>query len=55
MVLKLQLCFTEKDREIAEEVKKHSCKAGFIKDVLTEYIRNAKKPENKEELFLGGI
>jgi flagellar basal body-associated protein FliL len=55
MVLKLQLCFTERDKEIAEEVKRHSCKSGFIKDVLLEYIRDKKKPENKEDLFLGGI
>jgi hypothetical protein len=38
----VRVTFTEKERWLYEIVCSHSCKSGFIKDVLKEHLENQK-------------
>jgi len=55
VILKFQLCFTDrtdKERKIAEEIMAHSCKSGFVKDIIWQYIQNTQKQERYDDALI---
>mgnify|MGYP000846730031 CR=1 FL=1 len=52
VILKFQMCFTDrtdKEKKIAEEIKAHSCKSGFVKDVIWQHIQDKQKQERYDD------
>lgn len=43
--MSMQLCFKDDELWIYEAVKRHSCKSGYIKDVLARDIRQQPAPQ----------
>ena len=45
----IYLSFKESEKWMMEEISKHSSKAGFIKDVLRQYLQGGEKEKPQEK------